>query len=192
MRRVASVGALVVILLCVLAGPASAAPLDGGCKGTAQSKDDGGGAVDSLAAPDAATGTKDNPFDVEYDGTVVYSGSGPVITDHKWKVGVFGVPVKTGGDENEGKDNTADGTETVKDYLPFRVAGLFYVSGDIKGDGGGCAGSGWVRLKGNPAGTIPWLVGVVALVGGAALLVFATPTGTLVTPVVPAGGGKDG
>lgn len=192
MRRLVIVSALAITMLAVFVSPAAAAPLSGGCTGTAQSRDDGGGQVDTLAAPDGATGTQSNPFKVEYDGTVVYDGSGPVITDHKWKVGVFGVPVKTGGDDNEGKKNTTKGTETVKDYLPFRVAGLFYVSGDIKGDGGDCAGSGWVRLEGNPAGTIPWLVGLVALAGGAVLLVFATPTGPVVTPVGAVGGGRNG
>jgi hypothetical protein len=192
MRRVAVVGALAVTMLAALATPAVAAPLDGGCSGTAQSRDDGGGPVDNLAAPDGATGTKSNPFEVEYDGTVAYQGTGPVITDHSWKLAVFGVPVKTGGDDNEGKDTTADGTETVKEYLPFRVAGIFYVSGDIEGTGGECTGSGWVRLKGNPAGTIPWLVGLVVLASGAVLLVFATPTGPFVTPLDPAGGAKDG
>jgi hypothetical protein len=192
MRRIVVMGALVLTSIGVLAGSAAAAPLDGGCSGTARSLAGGGAQVDTLTGPDAATGTKDNPFEVDYDGTVAYQGTGPVITDHKWKVGVFGVPVKTGGDDNEGKKNTTNGTETVKDYLPFRVAGLFYVSGDITGTGGGCAGSGWVKLEGNPTGTIPWLVGIVALAGGAVLLVLATPTGPMVTPVGPVGGGKDG
>lgn len=187
MRRVVVVTALAVPMLGLLAAPAAGTPLSGGCSGTAESRESSGRPLDNVAAPDSATGTKANPFEVAYDGTVAYQGKGPVITEHNWKVAVFGVPVKTGGDDNEGKDNTADGTETVKDYLPFRVAGLFYVSGDIAGTGGECTGSGWVKLAGNPAGTVPWLVGVVTLVGGAVLLFFSTPTGPVVTPVVPSG-----
>jgi hypothetical protein len=192
MRRVVVVGAVGFLLLGALAAPAAAAPLDGGCTGTAQSVGDGGQQVDTLAAPDSATGTKNNPFEVDYDGSVVYKGNGPVITDNTWKVAVYGVPVKTGGDDNADKKNTAEGTEQVKDYLPIRVAGVFYVSGDITGTGGGCAGSGWVKLAGNPAGTVPWLVGIVTLVGGAVLLVLATPSGPVVVPVGPSSGGTDG
>lgn len=192
MRRLAVVCVLVAGLAGVPASPVAAAPLDGGCNGTAASQDSDGRPLDTLAAPDSATGTKSNPFEVEYDGAVTYQGTGPVITDHKWKVALFGVPVKTGGDANADKDNTADGTETVADYLPIRVAGLFYVSGDIKGTGGECTGSGWVRLKGNPAGTVPWVVGLVLVVGGGALLVLATPTGPRVVPITQVRGGTDG
>ena len=94
-----------------------------------------------------------------------------VIKDHNWSVSVFMLPTpQSGGDANEDGDTDGDGTVEVSDTLPFEVTGLFYVSGQISGDGGSCEGSGWVRLTGDAFGTIPFWIGLVLVVLGGLML----------------------
>lgn len=61
------------------AGPAGAANLTG-CQGSATSSRPDGSALGAIAAPDAATGTRSNPFVVHADGTVKYEGTSTPIT----------------------------------------------------------------------------------------------------------------
>lgn len=58
----------------------------------------------------------------------------------------------------------------------MRIVGLFHVTGDLWGNGDSvrCHGDGWVRLVGDPVGTIPWVAALATLVGGLIGLV-ATP-----------------
>ena len=63
----------------------------------------------------------------------------------------------------------------VADYLPFEITGLFYVEGEISGDGGECAGNGYVKLVGSPIGTVPWIAALGLIVVGLGLGFFAFP-----------------
>jgi hypothetical protein len=50
--------------------------------------------------------------------------------------------------------------------MPFRVTGLFKVSGTYAGEGGTCAGSGWFKLTGDPVGTIPFFAALALIILG--------------------------
>jgi len=126
---------------------------------------------DIFATADSGDGfaTQADPFLVDWDGTVEWTGTMGtlVIRDHQWSVSVFNLPTpQSGGDANEDGDTSGDGTVQVSDTLPFKVTGLFYVSGQISGTGGSCEGSGWVRLTGDAFGSIPFWVGLALIVLG--------------------------
>jgi hypothetical protein len=157
------------------ATPAAAASLKG-CKGSAQSLTSSGKPIDTAVAPGPG-GTRKNPFKVDYKGTVVYDGSSDtVITNHSWHVEVYGIRVKSGGSKNGSRATTNNGTEKVKDYIPFRFTGLYYVSGGISGTGGSCSGHIWIKVRGNPAGTLPWVLAIVLTVGGFVILYRSRPS----------------
>lgn len=157
-------------LLFVWAPAAHGARVSGGCTGSATSFDGDGAALSRIEAPGRG-GTSDDPFVVDPDGTVTYEGSTPVaLHDHSWSIEVMGITVKTGGSSN-GEDLTTSTSEVdVDDYLPVPVVGLFKVDGSISAGEGSCDGGMWVKVTGSPVGTVPWLVGVVATVGGAAAI----------------------
>ena len=170
------VGASLFAAVLFWPAPAGAVDLDGGCQGNAESLDAGGGQLDVAVAPGPG-GTSGDPFLVDYDGTVTYTGSSPaVFHDHSWDVKVMGITVKSGGSENADDESTTADEAEVDDYLPFDAPGLYKVSGSISADEGECSGSAWVQLAGSPVGSIPWIAGVVMTAGGAALLAWAWPT----------------
>jgi hypothetical protein len=175
MRRVAVLIALLTVVAVAFAAPAGAVNLTGGCEGSAVSLSEDGDEVMAFSAPSDEPGTKGNPVLVDYDGTVLYEGSGPVMLDNSWSIKVGGVPVKSDGDDNSGGDSTTEGVAEVADYLPFEVTGLFYVEGEISGEGGECAGNGYVKLIGSPIGTVPWIAALGLIVVGLALGFFAFP-----------------
>ena len=177
MRRFLALTTVLLGLMVLLpASSARAAELTG-CSGTADSKAKDGSKVDSITAP-GPHGTRSDPFLVDWGGTVDYSGtSDSAITNHHWKVRFFFIPIKSGGSDNAaGKKDTA-GLEQVNNDLPFRFAGLYYVSGFISGTGGSCTGSVWIKLTGNPVGTIPWIAAIVMALFGLFLLVRALMKG---------------
>jgi len=164
-RRLASIALPVLILLI----PASAAafPLTN-CTLHLDSVHANG---DIFATADNGDGfaTQADPFLVDWDGTVKWTGTMGtlVIKDHHWSVSVFNLPTpQRGGDANEDGDTDGNGTVQVSDTLPFKVTGLFYVSGQISGTGGSCEGSGWVKLIGDPIGTIPFFLGLALILLG--------------------------
>ncbi len=175
MRRLALLIALLLVVAVAFATPAGAVNLTGGCEGSAVSLSEDGDEVMAFTAPSDEPGTKSNPVLVDYDGTVAYEGSGPVMLDNSWSVKVGGVPVKSGGDDNAGGNSTTEGVAEVADYLPFEVTGLFYVSGEISGDGASCAGNGYVKLIGSPLGTVPWIAALGLILVGLVLGFFAFP-----------------
>jgi hypothetical protein len=157
-----------------MATPAAAFPLTT-CTLTLESTTGSADALDTASSgtPDS---TMSDPFKVAWDGQVGYVGStNVVIKDYTYHVEVFGVPTPIrGGDANDDEDTEGDDTVSVGANAPFRVAGLYYVSGGYKGDGGECAGSGWFQLLGNPVGTVPWIVGVaLTLIGSLGLVAGA-------------------
>jgi hypothetical protein len=165
--------AIVIACLALSAAPAGAVNLTGGCQGQGTSFDKDHNQIMAATAPSAEPGTSGNPFLVDYDGTVEYAGTGPLMLDHHWEIKVFGIPVKSGGAPNGSHQTAAIGVADVSDYLPFKITGVYYVSGEIHGDGGACSGDAYVKLLGSPVGTIPWIVAIALIVVGS--LGYALP-----------------
>jgi len=182
--RVASMMGLAGLLSILIAAPAAAFELNGGCTLDIASTDASGAALDtSSGAPGGGQGgTQADPFVVDWDGSVSWNGSSgsQVFMDHSWQVSVFGIPTPLrGGDPNDGGDTTAVDSTGVSENAPFELTGIFYVSGDINGaEGTHCDGNGWFRLNGNPLTTIPFWVSVIIAAIGAGLLLGARPTAT--------------
>lgn len=168
LRRLAFIALPALILL--LPASASAFPLSN-CTLDLTSLDANGANLDTATAG-ADDATQSDPFMVDWDGSVAWTGTmgSLVIKDHTWGVSVFNIPTPlSGGDPNAGGKTDGAGTVQVGENLPFRMVGLFYVSGSISGSGGSCAGSGWMQLTGDAFGTIPFWIGLVLLVLGALL-----------------------
>jgi hypothetical protein len=126
-------------------------------------------------------GTRADPFRVDYDGTVLYEGDTgeQVITDQAWSVDVFLIPTPLrGGGPNEEEQTSAEGEIDVSGSLPIRVDGLFFVSGQVAGEGGTCRGSAWVRMIGDPPSTvttIPFWIALLVIATGLFVLWQARP-----------------
>jgi hypothetical protein len=186
--RVASVIGLSSLLSILVAAPAAAFDLNGGCTLTISSTDASGAALDSASGDPGGGqgGTQGDPFIVDWDGTVSWNGSSgsQVFMDHSWQVSVFGIPTPLrGGDPNDGGDTTAEGSTGVSENAPIELTGVFNVSGDINGaEGAHCDGSGWFKLNGNPLTTIPFWLAVVIAVVGLLLLLSARPTASGAVP----------
>ncbi len=184
MRRSVSIAALLAAcLLAAFASSVAAFPLST-CTLTLESTDGTGAPLDTAVAG-SQDSTVSDPFKVDWDGQVAYAGSTTeVIKNYTYHVEVFGVPTPIrGGDANDDENTDGDGSASVSSNAPFRVAGLYYVSGGYKGEGGECSGSGWFQLQGNPVGTLPWFAGVLLTVTGA-LGVIAGARGHLVTSII--------
>lgn len=172
--------------VALLASPATAFELTPDCRLSVQSFDADGQPLDTATgdADGGEGGTRADPLRVEYDGTVRYEGDSgeQVITDQTWSVDVFLVPSPLrGSGPNEEQETTAEGEIDVSSSLPVRVNGLFYVSGQISGEGGACRGSAWFRLVGDPASTVttvPFWIALVIIAVGLIVLWQARP-GTL-------------
>ena len=175
MRRavVRAVMAAVLIVLVLAPSQAAAFPLTT-CQLALQSTDANNVAIDTAAggAPDS---TSADPFKVDWEGSVSYKGTTTVvIKNYTYGIAVFGVPTPLqGGGTNDAENTEGDGTVGVaaNSTLPFKITGLYYVSGRYSGEGGTCTGSGWFLLLGDPIGTIPWLLGLGSTVLGALGLV---------------------
>lgn len=165
LRRLALIALPALILM--LPGSASAFPLSN-CTMTLTSLDADGATIDTATVGDTDA-TQANPFEVDVDGSVAWVGTmGPlVIKDHTWSVSVFNIPTPlSGGDPNSGGDTDGADTVQVGENLPFELTGLFFVSGQISGTGGSCAGSGWMLLRGDPFGTLLfWAFLILILLG---------------------------
>jgi hypothetical protein len=165
LRRLAFIALPALILL--LPASASAFPLSS-CTLTVTSLDAHGTMIDTATAG-ATDATQENPLLVDADGKVQWAGTmgSQVITNHHWSVSIFYIPTPlSGGDPNAGGKTDGDGTVQVDANLPFRFTGLFYVSGGISGTGGSCEGSGWMRLRGDPFGTILFWVALILILLG--------------------------
>lgn len=183
--RVAPSAGLAGLLILLMVAPAAAFELNGGCTLELASTDASGAALDT--ATNGQGGTQDDPFIVDWDGTVSWDGSSgsTVFKNHSWQVLVFNIPTPLrGGDPNDGEETTATGSTGVSVNAPFEFTGLYFVSGDISGDGGArCDGSAWFKLNGNPFTTIPfWIAALIALIG---LLLLASSRGTSLASMSP-------
>lgn len=147
-----------------------------GCSGNGTSSTSKGAVLQSASAPNPPS-SQSRPLLVDPKGTVTYSGrSNAVIRNHTWRVKVDGLTVKSGGSANASGKSSNQGTVKVNDYLPFKITGLFYVSGSITGSGGSCSGSFWVKVTGSPVGTVPWFAGIVFAAAGIGGLFLSRPT----------------
>jgi hypothetical protein len=147
-----------------------------GCSGSGTAVTKTGAQIDTATAPSPKASPK-YPFVVAYNGTVKYQGqSASLILNHHWHVSTFNVQVKSGGSANGSHKTTSSGTETVKNYLPVKLTGLFYVSGSISGNGGSCSGDVWVKLAGSPVGSVLWILGIILIVIGGVLLFGGRPS----------------
>lgn len=179
--------ALLVVLAMGLMIPGSAAafPLTN-CTLELTSLDASGNALDS-AVGGGQDSTQEDPFLVDWEGRVVWNGTtgSQVIKNHSWHVDVFHFPTPLrGGDPNEAGDPNGDGTVDVSANAPFKLTGLFFVSGEISGEGGSCAGSGWFKVQGEPVGTPSFFVALLLLILGAILIAFGGARGSWLLALV--------
>lgn len=179
MRR--TVVVIGVVALMGLAIAASAQSLAGGCSVNAASD------LDETTMTDA---TRDNPFEVDPDGTISWVATSPgPIMDHTWVINVdiggFGVPVARGGDPNNAGTETSEGERSIPELIEDAEAsgvpnaqllgslrGIYRVFGSIEGTSS-CSGDGYVLIVGSP---LSELVGQVAagMTGvGAAMVIGA-------------------
>jgi hypothetical protein len=176
-RRLGAVAAAPIVGL-LLAAPVAAFELNGGCSVTLTSMDADGEVIDTASGPGSG-GTQADPFLIDWDGTVSWqSNSGSqVFKNHSWQTYVFNIPTPVrGGDPNEDEGTTGSGTAGVSENAPFRITGLYHVSGEINGDEGAhCDGNGYFQLQGDPLGTVPFFLGAILVFVGGVLVATARP-----------------
>jgi hypothetical protein len=169
MRRSVAAAVLLTASLLPAAAPAAAFPLTT-CQLSLTSKDANGAVVDT-AQSGANDGTQSDPILVDWEGSVDYTGTTTsVIRNYSYQVYVLGIPTPLrGAGPNDDGDVEGGGTVGVSTNAPFRVTGLFKVTGTYEGEGGTCAGSGWFKLTGDPTGTVPFWLGLVLVLIGTLL-----------------------
>lgn len=186
MSRLLRAGCLAT-LLAVLAAPAAvqAAELTGGCTLAVRSYDTDGNLLDdatgSNQAPGGTLGTITNPFRVDWNGHVEFElgTGGATFADPSWQFQLDNVPLPIHSGSNAAPlGGNVPGAAQIGTKLPeiARFAGLVYVTGSLIGDGGSsrCDGSAWVRVIGDPIGTMAfWVMIVLLLIGG--ILLVVTP-----------------
>lgn len=176
--RLPVAAALAGVLALLVAAPVAAFDLSTPCNLALESSTEGGQPLDG-ASGRGPGGTYEDPFIIDWEGTVSYVGStgGQVIMDHAWHIDVFLIPTPLrGGDPNEGGDQDAEDTVDVSDNAPFKFSGLYFVSGDIAGAGGSCSGSGWFKLDESPWETVGFWTAVVIALIGLLLIAWSLPT----------------
>ena len=186
MRRALPIAAILAAIAILVLAPSVGAFTLNGCTMVVQSSGPDGSALDAASGPGAA-GTEADPLIVDWNGTVNWSGTtgSQVIKKNSWHVEVFYIPTsERGNSANDGGDTSGDGTINVKDNAPFRFTGLYFVSGAISGDGGSCDGSGWVKVAGDPVGTLPFFVGLVLALLGVLMLALGVVRGQVLASIV--------
>jgi hypothetical protein len=189
MRRL-SAGAIVAVtvplLLLLSAVAAQAASLTGNAACSLEATSvaaDGTTVLDQGVLQGTSTeGSQEDPFDIDWDGRVDFrfQTGETVFQNNQWEIYAMGLPVAIlkGFDDNP-MDLDEIGNVVIADNVPDglpRFVGLVYVSGWLEGNEktSRCDGEGWVRIVGDPVGTVAW--GVMAgfiLVG--ALFLVSTP-----------------
>lgn len=170
-RTFAAAVLLIASLLLTVAAPVAAFPLST-CQLSLASNNASGATIDT-AQSGANDGTQADPILVDWDGSVAYTGTTTnVIKNYSYQVSVFGIPTPiSGSGPNDDENVDGNGTVGVSSNVPFRVTGLFYVSGGYQGQGGTCNGSGWFKLTGDPTGTVPFWIGLILVALGTVLSV---------------------
>lgn len=190
MKRLFAAGVAASILMLTLALPVLGAELTGGCVLQVRSftgADTTGEEIDSgQMAGIVAAGNKgddSNPFEVSLDGSVdfFFSTAPTVFQNNSWSIYAQGVPVPILQGQD---DNPLDVDETgvvnltnISDALPFDVAGVFFIHGDLFGNdrANHCHGEGYVKVGDNPLTTPLGLIALALLVVGGSMLAVAVP-----------------
>ena len=126
-------------------------------------------------------GTLEDPFDIDWYGRVEFrfQTGDTVFQNNHWEVYANDVPVPIlqGSDDNPG-DIDEVGFVEIESTAPGlpRFVGMVYVTGWLEGNSGAsrCEGEGWVRIVGDPVGTVPWMV-MAALIALGLVFLVATP-----------------
>ena len=167
---VALVGAVFAAVTTLGVLPAGASPVQG-CAGRATSFDGRGRALDKVTAPGRG-GTADDPFHVDVNGTVDWSGSTvSVIRNGTYKVTVSGFTVASGKIKNADGNKSWSGHEDVGarlDKLPvlgwltkkLDPTATLKVDFVVTGQGATCSGSVVLKIGDDPAFTPLWLLSV--------------------------------
>lgn len=137
-----------------------------GCGLELTSYDAAGQALDQARSGDEA-GTLDSPLAVDWDGRVTWSVGAEArkqAPPGAWDVSVFGIPTPMRGDTA-----ATSGSVEVGAGAPFRWAGLFQLTGRLEAGGEECRGEGWIRVRGSPIGTIPFLASLALSMLGVVL-----------------------
>lgn len=176
-RVLAAIGGAFALGMLAVA-PAAAFDVNGGCSVTLTSMDASGEVIDTASGPGDG-GTADDPFLIDWEGGVSWQSSSgsTVFKNHGWQTFVFNIPTPVrGGDPNDGEATTGAGAAGVSENAPFRITGLYHVSGEINGDEGAhCDGNGYFKLIGDPLGTIPFFLGAILVLIGGVLVATARP-----------------
>lgn len=185
MRRGTISGGMALGLLLLWAMPTSAASLTGNAACSLEARSYAGDGItvldEGVVQGTSVEGSQADPFDIAWDGRVDFrfqTGT-TVFQNNEWEIYAAGVPVAIlkGSDDNPmdldeiGFVNIAETTAGIP-----RIVGLVYVSGWLEGNAGAsrCDGEGWVRILGDPVGTIPWIL-FVALLALGLIFLIATP-----------------
>ena len=176
-------------VLLLTARPADAATISGNCSASAASfapgvdpDDPANLAIDAIEIPENSSvdnGSKGNPFELDSQGSVAWSGqTSGQATNQTWGIEFLTIGAIEDSDPNEKDERSTSGVKDMSDIFPDDVTGLIKVTGTFSADGADCKGSGWIKLVGSPTGTVPWIGGLIA--GGLGLLglAFATPKAT--------------
>ena len=151
-------------------------------------------AVDAAGNPtgSATAGADDArqqaPLTVPPDGSLDWvaldpDGSlGPPAGVSDWHVEVYGIPTVIRG---SAPSASSTGSIRIRDIVPFRLVGLFQVSGEWRVGGKLCRGSGWLQLTGEPFSSLPFSVALALLLVGVVLL----SVGIRGSPAAAVGGG---
>ena len=126
-------------------------------------------------------GTEADPFDVSWEGRVDFrfQTGDTVFANNNWSIYAMGlpVPILSGFDDNPMDIDEIGFVEIENEAQGIpRFVGLVHVSGTLDGNAGAshCVGEGWVRLVGDPVGTVPWMMMAALILAGLVFLV-ATP-----------------
>ena len=163
-RRLAPAAVVAGFVAIMLAMPAAAAgpnvDLSGGCTIELTATGVNGEAAGTASGP--GTASADNPFVVDPKGTVTWTATAPTIKNATYSVSVYQIPLLSGTFANEGGGSAATGTLDLSGMsILSQLAGIVYVSGGVRGDGGACDGAAWVKLGGSPLTSTPGLVGIL-------------------------------
>ncbi len=166
MKRLFAAGAAASILLLLLALPAMGAELTGGCSLEVRSFTGADATGDPIDAGEMAgivakgnKGDDSNPFRVSLDGSVdfVFSTAPTVFQNNSWSIYAQGVPIPLlqGQDDNplDVDESGVVNLNNISDALPFEVAGVFFIHGDLYGNDNAnhCHGEGYVKVRGQSA-----------------------------------------
>lgn len=189
MRRLFAAGAAASILMLVLALPVLGAELTGGCTLAVRSftgEDATGTQIDEGQmvgiVPEGDKGDESNPFEVSLDGSVDFLFTTPtVFQNNTWSIYAQGIPVPllTGSDDNplDVDESGVVNLNNISDALPFEVAGVFFIHGDLSGNDGAskCHGEGYVKVGDSPLTTPIGLIAAALVLLGGSMLAVAVP-----------------